>query len=279
MQANVPQVVFAAGAIVLATIWRTLTPAAVAAALIALTVMPMFWASAHVQHNTNFTSLWIFSVVLGAGLWSWLASHPRIKTIAIGLFVVHTAGMLIEPALSVGRAVYEWPGHGTLPFPSVAGLRVPQSRYRILQPIVSFIREHVPESEPIYSGLLRHDSIVVSNQNFYYLSGRRVASRYNEIHPGIVDREEVQREIIADLDRLNVRCAVLWDFGWSKEYMDWTLANRRRKIPELGATVLDEYFAQHFDRVARFGEYILVWRKGVPMPPPPRDPAATGNNS
>jgi hypothetical protein len=50
------------------------------------------------------------------------------------------------------------------------------------------------------------------------------------------------------------------------------LEYRRRHIPELGSTLLDRYFADNFQEVARFGEYVLVWRKGIPMPPPPLPP-------
>jgi len=96
---------------------------------------------------------------------------------------------------------------------------------------------------------------------FYYLAGRDVASRYNELHPGITDRAEVQREIIADLERRGVRCAVLWNFGWPAATLDSIVAERRRHLPELGATLLDEYFRQRFREVARHGEYVIVWRR------------------
>ena len=89
----------------------------------------------------------------------------------------------------------------------------------------------------------------------------------------MVDREDVQREIISDLERLHVRCAVLWNFGWPKPFMDSMLADRRRQIPEIGSTLLDRYFADNFQEVGRFGEYVLVWRKGIPGPPRPAVPA------
>ena len=272
IQANIPQLVFVAAVIVLARIRRLAPPAALAAASICLAAMPLFWMSAHVQQNTNFMSLWLFSVLLGAIAWTATDRRGWARRTLVAAFLVHTGALLIGPIDSVARTVYFWKDHATLDFPSVAGIRISRERYEVLQPIVSFIRQNVPESEPIYSGLVRHDSIVISNQNFYYLSGRGVASRYNELHPGIADRPEVQREIIADLERLQVRCAVLWDFGWPPNYMNRILAQRQQRIPGIGATVLDEYFATHFDRVAQFREYILVWRKGVPMPPAPTVP-------
>jgi hypothetical protein len=260
VQAMVPQIAFVAAIVVFTLKRRVLAPSAVAVTALSLTTMPLFWGSAHVQHNTNFSSLWIFSVLLGMLVWVG-GVRPLMRVVLASLFVIATGSFLIRPARHIAQAALSWPDQATLDFPRVAGLRLPGSEYRIYQPIVSFIREHVPESEPIYVGLGRHDAVVFSDQRFYFLSGRRIASRYNELHPGIVDREEVQREIIADLDRLNVQCAVLWHFGWPTRVMEDILADRRRYIPEIGATVLDEYLRREFREVARHGEYVLVWRK------------------
>jgi hypothetical protein len=270
LQANMPQLAFVGAVMILGRQRRRLAPIPIAIGVLALATMPLFWASAHVQQNTNFHSLWIYSVMLLTMVWAGGALRPAAATtLAIG-FAIYTGSFFVPPALDVAEIAYFWRDRATLEFPIVKGVRVPGVRYRFQQPIVSFIREHVPESERIYVGLMRHDAVVISNPIFYYLADRRIASRYNELHPGIVDREEVQREIIADLERLHVRCAVLWDFGWPKPYMDSILAARQRQIPALGATTLDEYFRREFQEVGRFHEYVLVWRKGGPIPPPPR---------
>ena len=270
IQANVPQVVFVIAVILLVRERQRLAPVTIAIAVLALTTMPLFWVSAHVQQNTNFHSLWIYSVLLVTLVWAG-GRVRRATAIALGIvFGIYTGSFFVRPALDAAEIAFFWRDQATLEFPIVKGIRVAGFRYRFHQPIVSFIREHVPESQRIYVGLVRHDSVVISNQIFYYLADRRIASRYNELHPGIVDREEVQREIIADLERLNVQCAVLWDFGWPKPFMDNILATRRRHIPALGATTLDEYFRREFQEVGRFHEYVLVWRKGGAIPPPPR---------
>ena len=35
---------------------------------------------------------------------------------------------------------------------------------------------------------------------------------------------------------------------------------------EAGALVLDEYIAEHFELLAQHGEYLVMWRKGIPKP-------------
>lgn len=266
--AGLPQGVFAIGAVLLVVRRRTLPPDAVAVLSIGLASMPFFWLSARVQHNTNFWSLWMFSVLLGAIVWTKANLSRRNRAVLTTVFAIYTAALIVEPVLEAARTAYSARPYVVMDFPTVAGIRMPRARSRVIHPIVSFIRAHVPESEPIYAGLVRHDAVVISNQNFYYYAERRVASRYNELHPGVVDRPDAQREIISDLKRLNVRCVVLWDFGWPKPYMDALLDERRRQIPDIGATVLDEFIASHFQVVGRYGEFLLLWRKDLPMPQP-----------
>jgi hypothetical protein len=265
LQANVPQIIFIAGVVVVARRRKTLDPTPLALGAVSLAAMPFFWASAHVQQNTNFWSLWTFSVLLGTSLW--MRRDARFGQRTAGyLFLLFTGSFFVGPIGRAAEVAYFWRDHRVVEIPSAAGVRVSRKSYDIYQPIVSFVRQHVPESEPIYVGVVRHDAVVISDQSFYYLAGRRVASRYNELHPGFADREDIQREIIRDLNRLDVRCAVLWEFGWPKPILDDIVAFRQRHLPELGSTVLDEFFRREFEPVARYGEYILVWRKGVPLP-------------
>ncbi len=265
IEANVPQVVFLVGLFVVVRTRRTAAPAHLALALVALAMMPLFWASAHVQQNTHFRSLWLLSLLLGALVWVQTPRASTLRRLTTPLLLVQTAALLMGLVQSVAEIAYFWPGHRTLTVPTAAGVRLPGPSYDIYQPIATFVRAHVPETERIYAGLVRHDAVVISNQVFYYLAGRRVASRYNELHPGITDRPEVQREIIADLERYQVRCAILWDFGWPEATLNTIITERRRHLPELGATLLDDYFRQHFREIGRYGEYVLVWRKDVPL--------------
>ena len=122
------------------------------------------------------------------------------------------------------------------------------------QPIAELFREHTREDERIYAGLLRHDSIVSSRPIFYALAGRASCCRYSELHAGIADRSAAQREIIADLERHNVRAIVIWKFGWTHEVMDQRRARITAAVGDGGATFLDEYIAERSDPIAEYGE-------------------------
>jgi hypothetical protein len=262
---NLAQIVFVAGFATVIAKRHALDDGVKAIALVCLAAMPLFWASAHVQQNTHFHSMWLLGVVLGTLAWTRTVARSRARRFVAAMFALFTAALLVRPAGAIAQMVYFWPDHAQLDVPAASGVRLPRWKYEIYQPILSFIRQHVPPGEPIYVGLVRNDAVVISNQSFYYLAGRPVASPYNELHPGITDRAETQREIIQDVNRLGVRCAVLWDFGWSRSLMDGILAGRRRVLPEIGSTVLDEFFRTEFREVARYGEYVVMWRKDAPL--------------
>ena len=148
-----------------------------------------------------------------------------------------------------------------LDLPGTSGIRLPARQHAVYAPIVALIRERVPPDEPIHVALARHDAVVIGDPSFYFLADRPAATRYHELHPGIVDRPDVQREMIASLERDRVRAVVVWNFGWSPARLDAILADRRRALPAIGATLLDGYLRTHFARIARHGEYDLLWRR------------------
>ena len=56
------------------------------------------------------------------------------------------------------------------------------------------------------------------------------------------------------------------------EVLDHILAVHRASLPELGARLLDDFIRREFEVIDQHGEYLLLWRRGVPRPQPrPRD--------
>jgi hypothetical protein len=254
-----PAAAFLAGGITVLRRRRTLDAQTLAAAVLFLCLLPFFWQAAHVQRNTHVFSMATFSLLLAGMALRRTAGTPRAALVAA--LAVYAAGLWTSPAMSLARAASRLPGSRTLAAESVAAVRVSREEWSAYQPVVDRVRGLVADGEPIYVGLARHDAPVVTNMRFYYLTGHPGCIRYLELHPGVADAVDVQREIVRAIRDRGVRCAVLWHFGWPDETLDRIKVRRRLVLPELGATILDEFLADSFEPVARYGEYEVRSRK------------------
>ena len=229
---------------------------------LAIVCLPLFWAAAHVQQNTHLFSMGVLCCVLVVELWGReRAAAPRAAFAAFLALLV--ASFLAAAGLRFARMSLEQPGARELGLPGTSGIRLPARQAAVIAPIVGLLRERVPAEEPIHVGLGRHDAIVIGDPTFYFLADRPVATRYHELHPGVVDRSLVQQEIVESLERRGVRAIVVWNFGWTDAKLDAILAERRLVRPDIGALLLDRHLAERFERIARFGEYDLLWRRGA----------------
>jgi hypothetical protein len=100
----------------------------------------------------------------------------------------------------------------------------------------------------------RFDQVTVGNPLLYVLAGARNPTRYDVMQPGVVTTEEVQREIVADLERSRPAVLVRW--------LD------PRTAPEdngsgrsSGVTLLDDHLRARYRRVERLGAYELHERE------------------
>jgi hypothetical protein len=269
IQANAPQLIFLVGVAWILAQRRKVDPARIAAGLLFLSCMPFFWAAAHVQQNTHLGTMAILSFLLGAVALNSISRNQygvKARRLLILAFSMYAVGLLLRPALNASQVLYFWPGTRMTSIPVARGILLPRTQLEVYEPIVSFVQNHVAPTEPIYVGVARHDAIVISNQAFYYLAQRRSVSRFNELHPAVADHPEYQQEIIDAIERQHVRCVILWRFGWPTQELDEIRDRRRARLPQLGARVLDEFFRNEFDVLARYGEYDLMWRRGIPRP-------------
>jgi len=265
-----PVLVLLTGVGVLVWNRRTLEGRTKAVLILLLACMPFFLAAVQVQHNTHPYTLAILSAGVGVVLWRNAAGrHAGRAGLRIALSAaagIYAVGLTTPAIVAVAAVYYEWEGSRVLDLPGVRGVRLPARTYDSLFPVGRFFRTHTREDEPIYTGLVRHDAIVINNTMLYPLAGRPACCGYTELHPGVADRASVQERIVRRLEDGRVRAIALWEFGWAPEVMEARKRRAMAAVPDAGSTILDRYISEHYRVLESHGEYRVLWRRDEPWP-------------
>jgi hypothetical protein len=180
----------------------------------------------------------VLPVLLAAGA----AREPRavpaaLLTLPLVLIVLHgldrQAGQLRHP-----------PPLAPVPGPAGDGVRATAAEARDLRRVLRAVGDRT-----LFVAPPRFDRVTVGDPLLYVLAGRQNPTRYDVLQPGVVTTEEVQREIVADLERAPPAVLVRW--------------RDPRTAPEpngsgrsSGVHTLDGYLARAYRRRAqRFGVY------------------------
>ena len=117
---------------------------------------------------------------------------------------------------------------------------------------VRYIQDVVPQGQHIFVGNKRHDKLFVNDVGFYFLSNRKSATRYHELHPGLANTRPVQERIVAEIEDKQVPWIVL---------TQWRNPNEPNASAVSGNIfLLDEYLGRNFIPVERFGAYVVFRR-------------------
>jgi hypothetical protein len=118
---------------------------------------------------------------------------------------------------------------------------------------VEYVRGHTAPGERVFVGNVRHDRVYASDVLFYFLADRHSPSRFHELVAAVANTLPVQRQIVEDIGRHDVRYVVLSSAFESLEEPNLSNAHS-------GVTVLDELIHTHYEPVAQFGVY-SIWRR------------------
>ena len=138
-----------------------------------------------------------------------------------------------------------------LDLPAADGVRARPQRALALERAARFIREQVPEGEPIYVTTRRSDLVTSGNPLLYVLAERPNATRYDIAAPGVVTSAPVQREIVGDLRRERP-LVVRFTAPITAE------PEPNESGRSSGVTILDEYLERDYRQVAKLGYYVML---------------------
>lgn len=120
------------------------------------------------------------------------------------------------------------------------------------EPVVEFLRKNTQPADYLFVGNAKHDKIFINDILLYFLAGRRVPSRYTELHPGLATTLEVQRAIVQELQEKDVRWVVTADL--------WDSTESNASAVSSGVTLLDNHIRGNCREVAVAGLY-KIWRR------------------
>lgn len=116
-----------------------------------------------------------------------------------------------------------------------------------------YIASRTNPDEYVFVGVGRHDKLFASNAALYFVSGRRPATRWYHLEPGLQTQSEIQQEMIEDLQEKKVRLIAL-------DTRNDEVEEPNDSARSSGVTILDRYIKSNYAEVARFGDIILLAR-------------------
>lgn len=158
------------------------------------------------------------------------------------LYGIMSAGILVQ---TIGQYP---PLRSASTNPIAAGVSLPSDQ----EFAVEFVRKRTSRGEAIFVCNRRHDKILFNDIGFYFLCDRPNASRYYELHPGVVTTLTVQQEIVRDILSHHVTWIVLVTTPESRE--------PNSSARSSGIHYLDEFIRSAYTPVAEFGNYTILTR-------------------
>jgi hypothetical protein len=117
---------------------------------------------------------------------------------------------------------------------------------------IKYVQDYVHKGELIYVGNYRHDTIIINDVMFYFLSERNSATKYNELSPGSATTISVQQEIVEELKHNRVAYIVLNSSYEAKEPNESSVSS--------GVRLLDDFIINNYQITKQFGPY-AIWKK------------------
>jgi hypothetical protein len=142
--------------------------------------------------------------------------------------------------------------------PGTGGVKAPPGEAEVLRRVVPYVQARVPPGAPIFVAPRRSDLVRFDNLLFYILADRDTVLDAGATLQALPAE---QRLTIAALERQRPRVVVRWTDPLSSQREP-----NRRGRPS-GSRALDAYLARVYGRVAVFGDYQVLRRRGDdPMP-------------
>jgi hypothetical protein len=140
--------------------------------------------------------------------------------------------------------------------PAVENVRTQPKDGEALKELATAVGRRTKAGDPILSAPPRYDRVRVGDTLLYTLLDRTNPTRYDVAQPGVVTTAKVQREMARDLDRSQTRLVIRWLAPVAREAED------NGSGRSSGVRLLDRYIDRHYAPAGRYGDYLLLERRG-----------------
>ena len=119
--------------------------------------------------------------------------------------------------------------------------------------VLNYFRNNVSDNDMLFSGCTRHDKLLLNDVMIYFLSQKKSASFYHELHPGVTTTLEVQDRIIDEISKNNPGFIIISRQDAVRE--------PNKSSESSGITLLDEYISDRYRHVFEKGAYSILEKR------------------
>ena len=158
-----------------------------------------------------------------------------------------------------GRYIFApvWPGMVESKFTFTRGINVIPGKEDASLRVAGYIRSKTGPGEAVFVGALRHDKIFINDIMMYNICERKCATKYHELHPGMITTREVQDKVIKDIMGNKVKYIALHD-------MTGGYVEPNKSSVSSGVTDLDDFLKINFEPVFCAGDQAVLKLRAKP---------------
>lgn len=225
--------------------WRRVGPAELATALFAVVMLQYLLARADEFHTAPLAVM-----VAITGAWAIARADRRLVAVAAGAALVYVG------VVGADRRVRAITAPTTpIASPVADGVQAGRAHDEGLNATLRFLRARTEPGEPIYVATRRADLVTSGHPLLYVLAQRPNPTAYDIQAPGVVTSAPVQREIVEELRRANVRYVVRYD-------APITAAPEPNRAGEsTGVTIVDDELARAYAPIRSYGPFVIYERR------------------
>lgn len=211
----------------------------------------VFWSNVLIRADLEHLLPSLLPTFLMLGVLFKKTLNTRTKKVLFCCFVLFIMSYpFVGKMLNIAKS-YSSSNAELIDIPAAGRIHTEKLKAASLSATVKFIQENTAKEDKIFVACERHDMIYINDVLFYFLAERLPAVFYHELHPGVATTDKVQLEIIASLEKNNVKYIVVSKVNFVTDNTVNSSTN---------SELLDYYIQENYTLERQFGDYSILKR-------------------